>query len=63
MVLNTPDRIARYQLLALRGAINLEILGLKRQGRSASMLAKEQLGLPRNTHRNKVVEKLTELIG
>lgn len=35
IVLDTPEKIARFRLLALRGALKLEILGMTKRGQSA----------------------------
>lgn len=63
VVLDTPEQIERYRLAVLRSAVKLEALGMKRRGRSATVCAKEQLGLPRNTPREEIVRILTEMIG
>lgn len=60
--INTPEGIARFQLLALRGAVSLEAKGMKRRGRSATVCAKEQLGLPRSAKREEVLQKIEELL-
>lgn len=44
-VIDTPDGIALAQLLARRGALRLEVLGMKRRGRSAYSICKEVYGL------------------
>ena len=62
-MLTTPEQIQRYQLCVLRAAVKLEAQGLKRRGRSATVLAKEQLGLAKSTPRDTVIQRLTELIG
>ncbi len=40
IVLDTPEKIARFRLLALRGALKLEILGMKKRGTSAYQVLK-----------------------
>ena len=35
IVLDTPDQIFNFRLAALRGALKLEMLGMKRKGQSA----------------------------
>jgi len=34
-VITNPDHIAQFQILALRQALNLEIMGMKKRGSSA----------------------------
>ena len=63
IVLDKPEQIERYRLAVLRSAVKLEMLGMKRKGRSATVCAKEQLGLPRNTKREEIIKILTEMIG
>ena len=60
MVFDTPEAIAKFQLRALLGAVQLEAKGMTRRGRSATVLAKEQLGLPKSTPREVVIAKLRE---
>lgn len=43
--ITTPGGIAFFQLLARRGALQLEIKGLRRRGRSAYAICKEVYGL------------------
>jgi hypothetical protein len=45
MIANTPEQIAAFRLLALRQALNLEIKGLKRRGKSASAIIKQEFNL------------------
>lgn len=45
VVADTPDSIAMFQLLARRGALHLECLGMKRRGRSAYSICKQVYGL------------------
>jgi hypothetical protein len=40
--LTTPDQIARYRLATLRAALKLEIAGMKRRGRSAYSILKDE---------------------
>jgi len=47
----TGEGITMFRLLALRGAVKLEKVGLKRRGPSASSIARVELGLrPRASH-------------
>ncbi len=41
----TGPGIARFRLIALKGALKLEILGMKRRGRSAYSIIKQEFGL------------------
>tara|TARA_Y100000310_G_scaffold345563_1_gene466684 strand:- start:3445 stop:3903 length:459 start_codon:yes stop_codon:yes gene_type:complete len=45
IAIDDPDRIELFRLLALRGALKLEIKGLKRRGRSAYAIVKDELGV------------------
>lgn len=40
IIADTPDKIAFFQLCALRGALRLEAAGMKRRGKSAVSIAK-----------------------
>ena len=53
---DSPEAINNFRLRALRGALKLEILGMKRRGRSAYSLAKEEFGFKGN--KQKVLEQL-----
>ena len=55
-VYDSPEAINNFRLRALRGALKLEILGMKRRGRSAYSLAKEEFGF--NGNKQKVLEQL-----
>ena len=61
-VLNTPEQIALYRLCALRSAVKLEVLGMKRRGRPATVIAREILGLRRSVSKAKVLEVLTQAV-
>lgn len=60
MVLNTPASIKMFRLYALRQALILEIKGLRRHGRSAYKIIKEEFGLKGN--KQKVLDQFTELL-
>lgn len=49
------DGIKYAHLAALKGALKLEGLGLKRRGRSALAIAKEEFGLYRGCSRAEVI--------
>lgn len=54
------DPFERVQLLSRRGALSLEIKGMKRRGRSAYAICKEVYGLKGS--RQKVLDQLNEMI-
>lgn len=62
MTIDTPEGIEHYRLCALKGAVKLEALGMKRRGQSATMIAKNELGLSRGVGRDVVLHKLEEKI-
>ena len=45
---NTPESIDRFRLVALKSALKLETLGMKRRGQSAYSIVKQELGLKGN---------------
>lgn len=57
------DAIARFQLVALRGALRLEQKGMKRSRRpSARQIALKQSGLPSKTSTSELIVWLEEKI-
>lgn len=60
VVVDTPEGIEFVHLLARRGALRLEILGLHRKGRSAYAICKEVYGLKGS--RQKVLDQLNRMI-
>jgi stress-induced morphogen len=62
MMLTIPDHIQLYQLTQLKAMVQLEALGMTRRGRSATVIAKEFLGLKRSTRREVVLDKLVDRI-
>jgi hypothetical protein len=60
IVVDTPEGIAFFQLCARRGALKLELVGMKRRGRSAYSICKEVYGLKGN--RESVLKQLDEMI-
>ena len=50
-----------FQILALYQAVKLEGLGLKRRGRSATVIAKELLGMPKGAKREVVLARLKDM--
>ena len=59
-VYDTPEQIDAFRLRALRGALKLEILGMKRGGRSAYSIVKEEFGFKGS--KIKVLQQLEEKI-
>ena len=60
MIADTPEEIEFYRLRALRGALKLEILGMKRRGQSACSIIKREFDFKGG--RNKVLRQLNTLI-
>ena len=60
MILNTPSQIDAFRLLTLRGALRLEVMGMKRHGRSAYALVKEEFDLKGN--KQKVFDQFTKIL-
>lgn len=56
--ITNPDRIAQFQILALRQALNLEIMGMKKRGSSAYSTLKA-LGFKGT--RQEIFDQLSEL--
>lgn len=54
----TKSGIADARVLALKGALSLELKGMKRRGRSAYSIVKEEFGFRGN--RQKVYDQLKE---
>ena len=60
MILNTPSQIDAFRLLTLRGALRLEVMGMKRHGRSVYSIVKEEFDLKGN--KQKVFDQFTEIL-
>lgn len=60
IVMDTPDKLAFAHLAALKGALKLEMVGLRRRGRSAYSIAKQTYGLKGD--RAKVLTQLQALV-
>ena len=60
MVITNPEDIDLYTVKAKRVALVLEMKGMKKRGRSAYSLIKEEFGLKGN--KQKVFEQLGEII-
>lgn len=50
--------IKAVQLCAVKGALRLEALGMKRGGRSVSSIWAEQFGMPKRSGTKKVLERV-----
>ena len=60
-VLDTPEAINLFRMRALRGALKMEIFGMKRRGQSAYSIIKQEFGLKGN--KQSVLEQFEKLIG
>ena len=60
-VLDTPEAINQFRMRALRGALKMEIFGMKRRGQSAYSIIKQEFGLKGN--KQSVLEQFEKLIG
>ena len=60
IVIEQPNEIAMWRLCALKEALKLEVLGMKRRGRSVYMIVKEKFGFKGSKAR--VLEQLEEVI-
>jgi hypothetical protein len=60
-MLNTPNQIEHFRLLTLRQMLKLELLGMKRSGRSAYAIIKSELGLKGN--KKSVFDQLSDMLG
>lgn len=62
MMLTTPEQIALYRLMTLRQGIKLEMIGMKRSGRSCTAIARQMLGLGKTVKHAKVLEAIEKAI-
>ena len=44
-VIDNPESLNMYRLLALKGALKMEVAGMRRRGASAFSIVKEETGL------------------
>ena len=67
IVADTPEAIEAFTWIALRGALRLENLGMKRRGPSARKIAAQRLGVSARTSIPDMIElvsrKIAELKG
>jgi hypothetical protein len=61
IMLNTTNQIEHFRLLTLRQMLRLELIGMKRSGRSAYSIIKDELGLKGN--KQSVFNQLSEMLG
>ena len=59
-ILYTGYQIDRYRLLVLRSALKLEIKGMKKRGKSAYSIIKQEFNLKGN--KQKVLNQLNDII-
>ena len=60
-MLDTPNQIEFFRLLTLRQMLKLELLGMKRSGKSAYSIIKQETGLKGS--RQSVYEQFSKLLG
>jgi len=60
IVLDTPKDINMFRMLALKSALSLEVMGMRRGGRSVYSIVKEEFGLKGNKQR--VLEQFTAIV-
>lgn len=60
-ILETPKQIELFRMRALRGALKMEIFGMKRRGQSAYSIIKQEFGLKGN--KRSVLQQFEKLIG
>jgi hypothetical protein len=60
--LTTPEQIALFRIAALKQAVKLELMGLRRRGRSATAIAREEMGLKKSASRKEVIEALEQAL-
>jgi hypothetical protein len=60
IVLDTPEKISVGKLIALKGALKMEVLGMTRRGQSAYSIVKQELGLKGN--KKSVLTQLEQII-
>lgn len=62
IVIDTPRGIEYASWIALRGALKLEAIGMKRAGRSVNSIACERLGLKKGTRVRRTLAVLEAFI-
>lgn len=61
-MLTTPEQIALFRLMTLRQGIRLEMLGMKKSGRSCTAIARQMLGLGKTVKHAKVLQAIEKAI-
>ena len=56
----TGNALTYFQLSSLKGAVKLEDKGMKRRGKSATMIVRQMFGFPVGTARSVLVERLEQ---
>jgi|TARA_R100000005_G_C4924995_1_gene156545 hypothetical protein len=59
-LISTPEDINKFRLLTLKSALKLEIVGMRRRGRSAYTIIKQEFNLKGS--KTKVLEQFEKLI-
>ena len=57
-IIDTPEKIARFQLVVWRGAVKLEKLGMKRRGKSCVSIVRQHFGMKKTASFDEVLERL-----
>ena len=60
IIADTPEKIALFRLIALKGALKMECLGMTRRGRSVYSIVKEEYGFKGN--KKSVLKQLEQKI-
>lgn len=60
MTITGKENIENFRLLTLRSALRLEVRGMKRRGRSAYAIVKEEFGLKGS--KQKVLDALNKIV-
>jgi len=55
IVASKPADINFFHIAALKGAVSLECMGMKRHGRPATVVAREEFGLPKSMKKEAVL--------
>jgi len=60
IIITGKENIANVRLITLRSALKLELLGMKRRGRSVYSIIKEEFGLKGN--KQKVFDQFSKIV-
>lgn len=61
-IITDEKEIALFRLHALRSALKLQILGLKRRGRQASVIVKDEFKMPKHLSLKETLARLEAVI-